>query len=160
MFRSIFTKSLRDYRWAILSWGIGLGLLVYFYYATILSQLAGTSSAQLQQLAGQFAFFGETVRADTPGGYITFKIMGNLPIVLGIWTLLAGARMTRGEEDRGALDILLSTPQSRLGLVVPTLAHLFIKPDNDLALMLLDKSLYGSSPNGSQHLTSAEEEGS
>jgi ABC-2 type transport system permease protein len=118
MFRSIFTKSLRDYRWAILGWGIGLGLLVYFYYATILSQLAGTSSAQLQQIAGQFSFFGETVRADTPGGYITFKIMGSLPIVLGIWTLLAGARMTRGEEERGALDILLSTPQSRLGLVV------------------------------------------
>ncbi len=118
MFRSIFTKSLRDYRWAILGWGIGLGLLVYFYYATILSQLAGTSSAQLQQIAGQFSFFGETVRADTPGGYITFKIMGSLPIVLGIWTVLAGARMTRGEEERGALDILLSTPQSRLGMVV------------------------------------------
>ncbi|HZC79606.1 MAG TPA: ABC transporter permease subunit, partial [Ktedonobacterales bacterium] len=109
MFRTIFTKSLRDYRWAIMGWGIGIGLLVYFYYATILSQLAGTSSAQLQQIAGQFAFFGETVRADTPGGYITFKIIGSVPFVLGIWTLLAGARMTRGEEERGALDILLST---------------------------------------------------
>ena len=57
---------------------------------------------------------------------------------------------------------LVVVRRSRLGLVVPTLANLFIKPDNDLALMLLDKSLYGSSPNGSgsQHLTSAEEEGS
>ncbi len=117
MFRSIFTKSLRDYRWAILGWGLGLGLFVYFYYATILSQLAGTSAEQLQQIAGQFSFFGETVRADTPGGYITFKIMGSVPLVLGIWTLLAGARMTRGEEERGALDILLSTPQSRLSLI-------------------------------------------
>jgi hypothetical protein len=50
--------------------------------------------------------------------------------------------------------------RSRLGLVLPTLAHLFIKPDNELALMLLDKSLYGSSTNGSQRLTSTEEEGS
>ena len=55
---------------------------------------------------------------------------------------------------------LVVVRRSRLGLVVPTLAHLFIKPDNDLALMLLDKSLYGSSSNGSQRLTSAEEEGS
>jgi hypothetical protein len=55
---------------------------------------------------------------------------------------------------------LVVVRRSRLGLMVPTLAHLFIKPDNELALMLLDKSLYGSSPNGSQHLTSAEEEGS
>jgi hypothetical protein len=47
---------------------------------------------------------------------------------------------------------------SRLGLLVPTLAHLFIKPDNELALMLLDKSLYGSSPSGSQRLAAPEEE--
>ncbi|HEX3375179.1 MAG TPA: hypothetical protein VHS13_13275 [Edaphobacter sp.] len=53
--------------------------------------------------------------------------------------------------------------RSRLGMVVPTLAQLFIKPDNDLALMLLDKSLFGGKmPNGSRHLASVEveEEGS
>jgi hypothetical protein len=55
---------------------------------------------------------------------------------------------------------LVVVRRSRLGMVVPTLAQLFIKPDNDLALMLLDKSLYGSSRNGSQRLTSAEEKGS
>ncbi len=53
---------------------------------------------------------------------------------------------------------LVVVRRSRLGLVVPTLAHLFVKPDNDLALMLLDKSLYGSSPNGSQGLVSHEGE--
>jgi hypothetical protein len=52
---------------------------------------------------------------------------------------------------------LVVVRRSRLGLVVPTLAQLFIKPDNDLALMLLDKSLYASWRNGSQRLTSAEE---
>jgi hypothetical protein len=55
---------------------------------------------------------------------------------------------------------LVVVRRSRLGLVVPTLAHLFIKPDNELALMLLDKNLFGGPPNGSQLLTSAEEEGS
>jgi hypothetical protein len=53
---------------------------------------------------------------------------------------------------------LVVVRRSRLGLVVPTLAHLFIKPDNELALMLLDKSLYGGSPNGSQRLAPPEEE--
>jgi hypothetical protein len=52
---------------------------------------------------------------------------------------------------------LVVVRRSRLGVVVPALAHLFIKPDNDLALMLLDKSLYGSSPNGSRRLASPEE---
>jgi hypothetical protein len=55
---------------------------------------------------------------------------------------------------------LVVVRRSRLGSLVPTLAHLFIKPDNDLALMLLDKSLYGGSRNGNQRLVSQEEEGS
>jgi hypothetical protein len=56
---------------------------------------------------------------------------------------------------------LVVVRRSRLGLVVPTLAHLFIKPDNELALMLLDKSLYGrKTPNGSRRLASPEEEAS
>jgi hypothetical protein len=49
---------------------------------------------------------------------------------------------------------LVVVRRSRLGLLVPTLAHLFIKPDNELALMLLDKGLYRGSPNGSQRLAS------
>lgn len=52
---------------------------------------------------------------------------------------------------------LVVVRRSGLGLLVPTLAHLFVKPDNDLALMLLDKSLYGRSPNGRQRLAPSEE---
>lgn len=117
MFRSIFTKSLRDYRWAILGWGMGLGIVVYAQYATFKSTFNGTSAAQIQQLVNQFKFFGEAVKVGTPGGFVTFKIMGLLPAILGIWTVLAGARMIRGEEERGTLDILLSTPRSRLALL-------------------------------------------
>jgi ABC-2 type transport system permease protein len=116
MFRSIFTKSLRDYRWGILGWGLGGGLLVFVYYGQVSKALAGLSPSAIYQLAASTDFFGEVSRntIGTPGGYVTYKIMGTLAIVLGIWTLLAGARMTRGDEDRGAMDIVLSTPQSRM----------------------------------------------
>jgi hypothetical protein len=53
---------------------------------------------------------------------------------------------------------LVVVRRSRLGLFVPTLAHLLIKPDNELALMLLDKSLYGRSPKKRQLLPSPKEE--
>jgi hypothetical protein len=53
---------------------------------------------------------------------------------------------------------LVVVRRSRLGLLVPMLAHLLIKPDNELALMLLDKSLYRDLPNQSQLLPSPEEE--
>ncbi len=116
MFRTILTKSLRDYRWAILGWGLGLGLIVYAQYATFAATL-GASPAQVQKLVQQFEFFGEAARVDTPGGFVTFKIMGVLPVILGIWTVLAGARLTRGEEESGALDIVLSTPRSRRAVI-------------------------------------------
>jgi hypothetical protein len=54
---------------------------------------------------------------------------------------------------------LVAVRRSRLGVVVPALAHHLVKPDNELALMLLDKSLYGSSANGRGRLASAEEKG-
>lgn len=117
MFRSVFTKSLRAYRWAILGWGIGMAALLYVQYATIGTALNGASAQSLQQFVQQFRFFGETIHVNTPGGYVTFKTMGWLPVLLGVWTVLAGARMTRGEEESGSLDVLLSTPQSRLSVI-------------------------------------------
>src|SRR5258708_12510613 len=98
MFRSVFTKSLRDYRVAILGWGIGLGIVVYSQYATYQSFFSSTTAAQLTQLIGQFRFFGQAIRLDTPGGFDTFKLLGTLPLVLGIWTFLAEAPPTRGRD--------------------------------------------------------------
>jgi ABC-2 type transport system permease protein len=116
MFRSVFTKSLRDYRWGILGWGVGVGLLIFVYYGQVSQVLRQFSPSAIYQIAASTDFFGEVSKSTiaSPGGYVTYKIMGSMAILLGIWTLLAGARMTRGDEERGAMDIVLSTPQSRL----------------------------------------------
>ena len=42
MFRSIWSKSLRDYRVPILAWGIGLALLMFVGYATATTLNDGT----------------------------------------------------------------------------------------------------------------------
>ena len=135
MFRSIFSKTLRGYRWAILGWGVGVGLLLYTQYATIGTQLTGLSSTSLQKVVEQFSFFGETVALNTPGGYVTFKTMGFLPVILGVWTVLVGARMTRGEEESGMLDILLSTPSSR-GKVITQKALALAAATGMIALLM------------------------
>ena len=127
MFRTIFTKSLRDYRWAILGWGLGIGFLVYAVYVSF-TQLAGPalSSASLKQLAEQFRFFAEPIALNTAGGYVTFKYGGMLPLFIGIWTVLAGARMVRGEEERGSMDLLLATPQSRVRVLLQKIGALTV----------------------------------
>ena len=128
MLRNVLTKSLQDYRWAILGWGLGIGLLVYVVYSAYV-KLLGTSALSgpaLQQLADQFRFFAEPIALNTPGGYVTYKYGELIPILVGIWTILAGSRMVRGDEERGAMDLLLGTPYSRVRLLLEKVGALTI----------------------------------
>jgi hypothetical protein len=53
---------------------------------------------------------------------------------------------------------LVMLRRSRFALLVPKIAKAFIKPDNDLALMLLDKSLYGLSQETNEIFSLRDEE--
>jgi len=113
LFKSVYLKSLRDYRGGILGWGLGLGLLMTIVLSAVPS-LVNTAAARqaLVDTAKSFKFFWEPVAVDTPGGYALWKY-GSLLAFPAIWGLLAGSRMLRGEEERGSLDVLLSLPRSR-----------------------------------------------
>ncbi|MEO7002399.1 MAG: ABC transporter permease subunit, partial [Ktedonobacterales bacterium] len=123
--RSIWSKTLRDYRIPILAWGIGMALLLVAQITTIQS-LINTPAAResVAQLANSFRFFGEPVAIATPLGYATWKSMGVVPVLLGIWAVLAGASLIRGEEERGALDLLLAEPESRARILTEKIAAL------------------------------------
>lgn len=114
MLRSVFTKTLRGYWIAIVGWGGGLGLLVYATFSAYATQFSSPRQRQeFALLAETFRFFAEPVAVTTPAGFVTWRTFGFLPILLGIWAVLAGARLTRREEERGALDIVLAQPRSR-----------------------------------------------
>ncbi len=113
MFRSIFTKTLRDWRLAIILWGVGLALMVYAYLPLYTSQLSGVSPEELMRLTETQRFFAEPVEVASATGYTTWKVLAFLPLMLGIWAARAGARLGRYAEERGVIDILLSTPRSR-----------------------------------------------
>ncbi len=110
MFRSIWSKSLRDYRVPILGWGYGLALLMVVGFATATPAVIAT----FVSLAPLLSFLGNPYALQTPEGYITFRYMGTvLPLLLSFWPILAGAKLVRGEEERSTLDVLLATPQTR-----------------------------------------------
>jgi ABC-2 type transport system permease protein len=124
-FRSIYLKTLRDYRVAILGWGIGMGLLVVSPMASVSALITTPQArAQLASLARTFAWNADPVAVDTVGGYAAFKI-GIAIFIIAVWPLLAGSRMLRGEEERGALDVLLSVPRSRLRVALEKLAAMW-----------------------------------
>src|SRR6185437_178615 len=97
-FKSIYLKTLRDFRVAILGWGAGMGLLMYVVLASFPSLVATPQArASLVSLAGTFSWLAEPIAVDTPGGYATFKV-GFLILLIALWPLMAGSRMLRGEE--------------------------------------------------------------
>jgi len=123
MFRSIWSKSLRDYRVAILAWGLGLGL----FAAVDFAESTPTTIAALGSLVQLFRFLGDPFAIQTPEGFITYRIMEVfVPLAISFWPILAGARLVRGEEERGTLDVLLATPQSRTRLMLEKIGALLI----------------------------------
>jgi ABC-2 type transport system permease protein len=124
---SVFLKSLREARIAILGWGIGMGLMMYAVLSAV-SSLIGTTPAaraELVSLAIQFNWLSEPVAVDTPGGYATWKY-GFTILVMALWPLLVGARMLRGEEERGSMDVLLTLPRGRLRVALEKLAAMWV----------------------------------
>src|SRR5438270_5603175 len=123
MFRSILSKSLRDYRVPMLAWGFGL---LVFMAAVVAMATPAVVMAYIS-LVKILSFLGDPYAMNTPEGYITFRYMETIwPLLLSIWPILAGARLVRGEEERGTMDVLLATSQTRTRLLLSKVGALVI----------------------------------
>jgi polyether ionophore transport system permease protein len=122
LLRTVFLKTLRDYRVAIAGWGLGMGLVIISPMASVAALIKTPEArAQLASLAQQFKWAADPVAAGTVGGYATFKI-GVFIMLMAVWPLLAASRTLRGEETTGSLDVLLSVPRTRLQVAVQKVA--------------------------------------
>jgi ABC-2 type transport system permease protein len=125
VFRSIYLKTLRDFRVPILGWGLGLGALMATVFAAVPSVFATPAAkAAVVSLGPAFAWIAEPIKIDTAGGYATWKY-GITILVVVIWPLLAGTGMLRGEEERGSMDVLLSLPRGRVRIALEKLAAMW-----------------------------------
>ncbi len=123
MFRTILSKSFRDYRVPMLAWGLGLGLLMTVGFATATPAVV----TAFISFAHILSFLGDPYAMNTPQGYITFRYLETtLPLLLSIWPILAGARLLRGEEERSTMDVLLATSQPRARLLLEKVGALFL----------------------------------
>lgn len=121
LFRTIWSKTLRDYRYAILGWGSTLGLFVLITMVYYSASDEGARAAEAEY-ANLFRFLGEPVAITTPAGYTTWHTVAILPVMLSIWTVLAGSWLVRGDEERGSLDLALVTPHSRVRVLLEKIA--------------------------------------
>jgi len=127
----IFRKTLRLQRLSILIWGIGLTLLTISTGAAYTAIVGGADRAEqiasFKKLMDSFSFLvGKTYDLDTYGGFITVRLLGTTPALVGIYALLLGSGTIRGEEEKGSLDVLLSTPHSRISVMLQKWAGMLV----------------------------------
>jgi ABC-2 type transport system permease protein len=127
-FGSVFGKTLRDSRAAI----VGVGLLIGLIILATASQVAlefDTVAArrllaeQMQSLPVIFqGLLGNPINLDTLPGFLSWRIIGFLALPVGIWSILALSGTIAGEAARGSLELTLSTPVSRRRLALQKVA--------------------------------------
>ncbi|HEX8684746.1 MAG TPA: ABC transporter permease subunit [Ardenticatenaceae bacterium] len=116
---TIFRYSLARFRGQIIGWGLGiflLGLFLLPFYETIVEQ-----QDQFQELLENYppammAFFGDLSEMATPHGYLGAEYFALMPVILGIFAVLAGSGLLVSDEEKGTLDLILAHPISRTAL--------------------------------------------
>jgi len=96
-----------------------------FINAVGFAQIAGDNPAaravfaqQMELLARQLTYLlPAPAQLDTMAGYLTWRWFGSAVLVYAFWALLAGTGAGRGDEERGLVELWLSTGASRMRLI-------------------------------------------
>lgn len=99
-------------RWQILSYGVGIGL----YTALIVSlfPMLRDTFAEIELPEGYLAFFGqEELDLSSPRGFFSTELMSWVPLIAAIYAVVASTGLLAGDEQSGALDLMLAQPLSR-----------------------------------------------
>jgi ABC-2 type transport system permease protein len=146
MLSCVFAKGLRDQRWALLGWGLGLSLLLLVEAAVWPSirdmpnfdELMANYPKAMQKLFD--------VQSMTTGtGFMNAELFTLMvPMVFIFYGVGRGARMVAGEEEAGYLEAVLVTPVSTRSVLLQKAAALavgIVALGALLALVLLACSL-------------------
>jgi ABC-2 type transport system permease protein len=108
-----------------LVWGCVFG--VYVASSALGYAASYKTAVQRAQLVATFgtnvgvnALFGPAHQIGTVAGFTAWRSLGVLSIVGGVWGVLAGTRLLRGEEDAGRWELLLVGHTTRAGATAPT----------------------------------------
>jgi ABC-2 type transport system permease protein len=112
--------TLSSLRGQIIGWGLGvaaLGLILVPFYDVFMEQQEDFLQ-MIDSYPPEFlAFFGGDATAlATPEGYLGMYGFALLPIILGIFAVLAGSGLLASDEEGGRMDLIVAHPVSRAAL--------------------------------------------
>lgn len=112
----LFIHALTRSRGTILGWGLSLAVLGAYllsFYDTLAEQQESLKQLLSNYPPEMMAFFGDMTQMFTPEGYLTVEFFSYLPLILGVFSALAGSGLLVGDEENGLMDLLLAHPVSR-----------------------------------------------
>lgn len=127
---TIYGKTVRDSRRAALVVGVVAGLFMFgtgapygvapeFSTIELRRQFIAALTAMPLALRG---LLGEPINLETMGGFLSWRVGNSLPILLGLWPVIALSGTLAGEAAKGSLDFLASTPRSRRTIALQKVA--------------------------------------
>ncbi len=107
-------------RGQILGWGLGvaaLGLILVPFYDVFMDQQADFLQ-MIESYPPEFlAFFGgDAASLATTEGYLGMYGFAMLPVIVGIFAVIAGSGLLASDEESGRLDLIVAHPISRSAL--------------------------------------------
>jgi len=133
-----FKHTLRRLRGQSIGWAIGLALyslLMVSLFDSIV-QIEGFEEMLASYPPELMAFFGgsDMLALTSPKGYIDLYFFNYMAVIVGIFTVGAGAGLLVGQEEKGILDLVMAHPVSRtalfwgrvLGFAIATAAVLLV----------------------------------
>ncbi|QFU91835.1 polyketide antibiotic transporter [Amycolatopsis sp. YIM 10] len=120
-------RQLRFGALTVIALAAGMSALVAGQYQTTFA--GALDGGALQALAANPAIrtlFGPPLALDDPGGFTVWRTGTPIAVLVGVWAILTTTRLTRGDEDAGRWDLLLSGLITARGLLVRRLAVLAV----------------------------------
>ena len=148
-FGSVFGKTLRDSRRAILLVGGVLAVLLVAVSAAIVAEFSTPASRQeLEAIVAAVppimqGLAGPIVNVGTLGGYLSYKYGTFFPLIASLWSILALSGTLAGEARRGSLEFVVAAPMSRRRVALEKLAGHLIAMAIAVALVFLALLIVG-----------------
>jgi ABC-2 type transport system permease protein len=116
--KTTFRYTLTWMRGQILGWGVGiaaLGLIVVPFYGVFMVDQKEDFLRMVESYPPEFlAFFGgDAATLMTPEGFLGMYAFSMLPVIIGIFAVIAGSGLLARDEEHGRLDLVLAHPVGR-----------------------------------------------
>lgn len=137
---NLLMHEIRSRRRTILGWGLGLILFGAIYisiFPEMYEQLTDLKDLSIYKIVG--------MQLGTMEGYLASVVLTYIPILVGIYCIIASTAILAGEEDNGTLELITAAPLSRkqilaakaLALIVVVTAILFIAAIGNTLLLAI-----------------------